>query len=136
MLFEANHIYKRRRKVIFNKFRRLSWGNSGVYIMVYSDFEFVYLKLFRKICKRKWLKKKVRHVPPRYWLFITPDYIVSAKSKNSRMGCGVGLVVRALTKTLPGHILLEFRYFSRMWISRVVQAVRHRYPYKLGIMYR
>ena len=47
-----------------------------------------------------------------------PNIILSSLTKNSRMGKGVGLVIRIAQKIRAGASFLEFRGVSQLWVSR------------------
>src|SRR5665647_3317251 len=74
---------------------------KNLYLLKPSVFEYSYLKRLKKIVKRlirrrvltkkkvhkNWLKRKA-------WMSLRPNFPISRKSKNSRMGKGVGSFVR------------------------------------------
>jgi len=56
-LIKKNHIFKRRKKKILSNYTKPNL-NSGIYNINLFRFEFIYLKVFKKIFRKKYLKKK------------------------------------------------------------------------------
>lgn len=56
-LIKKNHIFKKRVKKIF---KNIYYGNfsTGLYNINKIRFEFIYLKVFKKIFRKKYLKKR------------------------------------------------------------------------------
>lgn len=52
------------------------------------------------------------------WVFLKPNYPISKKSKNSRMGKGKGVFLRWVTKLNRGFILFEFRGINIYRLSK------------------
>jgi hypothetical protein len=55
-LIKKNHIFKKRLKKYFNNI----YGNlnTGIYNLIQIRFEFIYLRVFKKIFRKKYLKKR------------------------------------------------------------------------------
>jgi ribosomal protein L16/L10AE len=73
----------------------LHFGDIGLFLTRQIRFEYGYMLYIRRFIKRiikKRRKKifKIRHRRKRVWFCIRPNYILSKKSKNSRMGKGKG----------------------------------------------
>jgi hypothetical protein len=56
-LIKKNHIFKRRVKHIFLNHYYANFS-TGIYNLNQIRFEFVYLKIFKKIFRKKYLKKR------------------------------------------------------------------------------
>jgi len=92
------------------KLPKLRFGTVGIYCLYSFRFEYRYCLFFRKFFKRasKRRKRKIRtHQRRRTWLFIRPNYTLTHKSKNSRMGKGKGNFKRWCTIVYPGRIFIE-----------------------------
>lgn len=64
-LIKKNHIFKKREKKSFiGKY----YGNfsTGIYNIDKIRFEFIYLKIFKKIFRKKYLKKKPIHTTTKF----------------------------------------------------------------------
>lgn len=60
-LVKKNHIFKKRIKRVFvNKY--YSNFSTGIYNVNQIRFEFIYLKIFKKIFRKKYLKKRPLHL--------------------------------------------------------------------------
>lgn len=101
------HLFKKR---IFTgiKFERLS---DGFFKYIYSvkrfRLEFVYIRFLKKLFRRRFIKAKTRFFKPKYWLLFLPNFILTQKSKNARMGAGVGKFVRLTSLVSPGRGFLK-----------------------------
>lgn len=135
-LLERNHVYKRRIKKYSNTETSLQWGSMGIGSSYFHRLELVYLRLFKSIFRRKFLRATTMYFKPSYRIFIHPNFLLTAKSKNSRMGCGVGLLVRSVVKLSAGQIFLECIGYSLLWLIRVYTLIRYRYPYRISLIIR
>ena len=103
--------------------------NSGIYTLNLFRFEFIYLKVFKKIFRKKYLKKKPMYNISKFWLMIKPNFLLTMKSKNSRMGSGVGAYVRVCSIIKPNTPIVLFKYYSKYFLKSVVIYLK----LKLGI---
>jgi large subunit ribosomal protein L16 len=65
------------------------------------------------------------------WFFLLPNYILSKKSKNSRMGKGKGSIRRWIIRIHGGSILLEFKGVSNWRIITILNKIQQRIKVKL-----
>ena len=83
----------------------------GKFLSLYSvkrfRLEFVYIRFFKKLFRRRFIKAKTRFFKPKYWLFMLPNYTLTQKSKNARMGAGVGKFVRLVNMVAPGKTVIK-----------------------------
>lgn len=104
---KKKHIFKQRTICKLNT--RVKSINK--YISFYSlkkfRFDFVYIRFIKKLLRRKFIKATTRFFKLKYWLHICPNYILTKKSKNSRMGAGVGSLVRLTHYSFPGKNLIR-----------------------------
>jgi ribosomal protein L16/L10AE len=77
----------------YNKIPKLKFGTVGIYCLHSFRFEYRYCLFFRKFFKRH-IRRRKRKIKTQHrrrtWLFIRPNYSLSHKSKNARMGKGKG----------------------------------------------
>lgn len=119
-------------KIIFKK---LHFGSRGIYFLNEGQMEikqiFMTRRIMRKIRKRR-KKRKSKQKPLKQkkniWFFLFPNFILSKKSKNSRMGKGKGSIKRWVIRIKPGSIFLEFKNISN-WkliyiVSKLAQLIR------------
>lgn len=119
-LIKKNHIFKRRIKKIF-KYHTYGNFSTGIYNVNQLRFEFIYLKVFKKIFRKKIFKRKTKYRYARFWMMIKPNFILSMKSKNSRMGSGVGLYTRVCSIVKPGKPIVLMRNYSKTFITKAIK---------------
>lgn len=114
------HIFKKRERFFTTKKTpKLKFGSVGLYSTRRQKFEFVYIRLLKKFFRRKYIKAYIPFMKPKFWLFVRSNYILSAKSKNARMGAGVGALVRTVFALPPLFFLMEFRHYPAKYVSNV-----------------
>lgn len=93
-----------------NKLPTLRFGTIGLYCLYTFRFEYRYCLFFRKFFK-KMIRRKKRKIRTYYrrriWLYIRPNYTLTHKSKNARMGKGKGNFKRWCTIVYAGRIFIE-----------------------------
>ncbi len=112
-LIKKNHIFKSRKKYKINIYKKLKF-NYGVYSLNQFRFELVYFRVLKKLFRKKYFKRDISYLTKKYWLMVRPNFLLTMKSKNSRMGSGVGSYVRvsAIVKSNKPIILLKNYYFQ------------------------
>ena len=96
--------------------------------------ELVYFRAFRLLLKGRYLRARTRYIRPTYRVFLQPNFLLTTKSKNSRMGSGVGVFLRLVIKLSAGQVFLEFRGHSRLWVSRIYNFIKFKLPYKCFVV--
>jgi len=88
-------IQRTHKKRFFKKNKKplLRFGNIGIFCLHTFRFEYRYClflrKFFKKMLNRR--KRKIKtFLKKKTWLFIRPNYPLTHKSKNARMGKGKG----------------------------------------------
>lgn len=105
------HIFKRRNlQFHFSKFK-FRIGTLGFFSLVKQNFELIYFKFFRKFIWRKFIVKQTSLKRKKLWVFLFPNFIYSHKSKNARMGAGVGAFVRVCIRLKAYVSFLELYGF-------------------------
>lgn len=118
-LIKKNHIFKRRKKKTPKYLKNFELSN-GIYNLTQIRFEFIYLKVFKKIFRKKYMKKKCIQKNTKFWMMIKPNFILSMKSKNSRMGSGVGLYTRVCSIIKPQKPLILVKGYSKKFLLNSV----------------
>lgn len=121
-LIEKNHIFKRRKKNYYKYSNNLP--SNGIYSLHQFRFEFIYLKVFKKIFRKRYMKKKPVYLKTKFWLMIKPNFLLTMKSKNSRMGSGVGLYVRVTSIVKPNRPLILIKQYSLFFIRNAVKYLK------------
>lgn len=116
---KKKHIFKKRINTKTKFYLINSHKRYNVYTHKNVRLEFTYIKLFRKLLRRKYVKARIKLFKPRYWLYLLPNYILTQKSKNSRMGAGVGKLVR----------MVNFKYYSK----NIIKTWRYTFSYLLAL---
>ena len=122
-LIKKNHIFKRRKKKIFS-YEFFQKKIPGIFNRNQIRFEFIYLKVFKKIFRKKFFKKKSHYKLAKFWIMIKPNFILSMKSKNSRMGSGVGMYVRVCSILKPGKPIILLKGYSKLFVLNVIKYIK------------
>jgi ribosomal protein L16/L10AE len=61
------------------------------------------------------------------WIFLKPNYPISKKSKNSRMGKGVGSFIRWVVKLNQGFIFIRTRNFNWKSLKKLQTLVKRNF---------
>lgn len=110
----------KKRTFLFNKntmnyIHYNKYSYSGASVIVYCNKEFLlprnFLFKFKKTYRKFFKKRKIR-----CFIYFRINYILSSKSKNSRMGKGVGSFDRFSTRCYQGRPMF---YFKNTNIRRV-----------------
>ena len=111
--------------------------SEGFFKYMYSAkrfrLEFVYIRLFKKLFRRRFIKAKTRFFKPKYWLLFLPNFILTQKSKNARMGAGVGKFVRLTSIVSPGKAFLKTWYYNYTFLKSVSNYIEYKIPNKFLI---
>lgn len=124
------HMFKKRITRKTNRALQLRVGSSGLVSLQRQRFELVYMRRFKKIFRRRYLKAPMNFRRRKFWFFIRPNALLSGKSTNSRMGAGVGGLIR-ITAYLPTRkSFVEFKFYTPQWVQSVSHLTRYRIPLK------
>ncbi len=133
----VQHSFKKRFPFL-GKEREFFFKNTctNIYVLKPLTFEYNYWRKIRKIVK-KLIKRKIKaRLKIRYkfykktaWIFLRPNFPISRKSKNSRMGKGVGSFVRWSVRLNRNHKILQFKRilplrikYLALWLSFTFHA--------------
>lgn len=124
------HLLKNRSILPFQlqeeKLRRFKY----LYTIKKFRMEFVYIRLFKKLFRRRFIKAKTRFFKPKYWLFFLPNYTLTQKSKNARMGAGVGKFVRLTSIVKPGKAVVKTWYYTTSFLKQLTNYLLYKIPNK------
>lgn len=97
--------------------------------------EFVYMRLFKKLFRRRFIKAKTRFFKPKYWLLFLPNYTLTQKSKNARMGAGVGKFIRLTSIVKPGKAVVKTWYYNISFLKQLTNYLLYKIPNKFLLKY-
>lgn len=108
--------------------KKIKFGDYAFLVKKESKMELVQLsfikKMFKKLIEKK--KKKSKNIKKYFqknykiWVNLLPNYVISRKSKNSRMGKGKGAFIRWVVRLKQNHILSEFKGISVYRLKKVL----------------
>lgn len=133
-LIKKNHIFKRR-KFYFYKFLMNKNKKSGIYLKNQIRFELINLKIFKKILRKKYYKKGLNFKMTKYWLMIRPNFLLTIKSKNSRMGSGVGLYLRVASIIKADTPIFLLKNYSEAIIRKLIKYIKLKMNINLYLKY-
>ena len=122
---------KHRRPSEFVKIKKLSWGSRGFAALQPVRFELYFILFFKKLLDQSLLKLRTDYPRPRYWVRVRPNLWLTAISKNSRMGSGVGLGERLVQRLNPGRAFIEFQYIPSIWLKLFYSWLRFKLYFKI-----
>ena len=100
----------------------LNFGNVGIAVLKCCRFEYIYFNLIRKYLKSLLKLKYSTYKIIKIWVFLKANFPISRKSKNARMGKGVGSFVRWSIKLKRGFIVVEFFNVNRSRVSKILNV--------------
>lgn len=137
---KKSHVFKKR----VNKKLKLVWQNlkptyfTKRYLTIISlkkqKFELVYIRIFKKFLRKTYCKTKMRFFRPKFWLKIFINALLTKKSKNARMGAGVGGFLRCIHVSTPGSRLLVLKLFFYRLTVKILQFIMFKTKLKLKIL--
>lgn len=63
----------------------------------------------------------MRFFKPKYWIMFLPNFILTQKSKNARMGAGVGKFLRLTSIVYPGKSIIKTWHYSYIFLKNVIK---------------
>lgn len=118
-LIQKKHIFKKRIHKNFSPNIR-EYLHKGLFTVNQMRFEFVHLRVIKKIFRKKYYKRDKFLNKVKYWVMVRPNFLLTMKSKNSRMGSGVGAYVRVCFNLLPNKPIIFFKNYSYFFILKVI----------------
>ena len=129
----------KKRTTIPSKSVKLKFGDYGLVFNQQGLFEIKYIFILRRLLRKLKIKKnkkrrKVMIKSRMLWFVLFPNFIISKKSKNSRMGKGKGSLVRWSIRVRQGLVFLEFRGFSLKKIKAVKNNLQNSLQIKISTL--
>lgn len=130
---KKKHIFKNRSfsKLSVKNFKFTNYRH--LYTVRKFRLEFVFIRLFKRLFRRRFIKAKMRFFKPKYWLLFLPNYILTQKSKNARMGAGVGKFIRLTSIVYPGKSIIKTWHYSYRFLLAVSAYMMYKIPNKFLI---
>ena len=120
-LIKKKHVFKRR----FNKSVKFSnyspYLRKGLFTLIQTRFEFVHLKVIKKLFRKKYYKRDKFVNKVKFWVIIKPNFLLTMKSKNSRMGSGIGSYVRVCFRLKSNKPIIFFKNYSFKFILNIIK---------------
>lgn len=132
-LIKKNHIFKRRTHNCYKV--KNTQTTNGIYSQNKFRFDFVLMRLIKKLFRRKPYKANNVIKNTKYWVMVKPNFILSMKSKNSRMGAGVGLFVRACSIIKPNKPLILLKNYSYFFVKNIIKFFQLKWNLTFYIIY-
>ena len=128
---KKKHLFKRRTFFKVITFQKTIFSHNYIYSPRKFRLEFVYVRFFKKIFRRRFMKAKTRFFKPKYWLMFLPNFILTQKSKNARMGAGVGKFLRLTSLVKPGKAFINTWYYNYSFLKTVASYLSYKLPNRL-----
>ena len=122
-LIKKKHIFKRRVYKNVKLYKPLQF-NAGIYTTNQIRFEFVYLRSIKKLFRKKYKKRKNSYLKTKFWVMVKPNFLLTMKSKNSRMGSGVGSYVRVCSLIGANKPIILYRYYPGKIILNIIKYLK------------
>lgn len=98
----------------------LKFGSNGIFVFKTCRFEYAYFNIIKRYLKA-FLKIKYSRVQfTKVWIFLKANFPIRKKSKNSRMGKGIGSFLRWSIRLRRGCSLVEFRGISEIRLKKLL----------------
>lgn len=113
----------------------------GVFFKHENRFEIKYVFSLRKILKKLFKTKTTRRrrlwtTPKMLWFVLFPNFVLTKKSKNARMGKGKGNFLRWTIRVKGGSVLFEFKGYNVDRVNFFTNQIQKKLPMKLCIVYK
>lgn len=115
---------------------KLKYGDTVVFFKKSGTVESLYFKFFKKSLKKFIKQSKIAPFSMRkkkIWFFLTPNFPLTKKSKNSRMGKGKGGFVRWAIRVKQNNKLLETRNIPLLFLKILVSKIQFKLNIRLSI---
>lgn len=109
----------KKRHITGYHYKKLKYGNSGIFFKKNYRIENIYLFDIKKKFKF-FITKYKKGFNKQLWIFINRNYPISKKPKNSRMGKGKGKFVRLCSQVPKNFIFLEFLNMNPIILKKII----------------
>lgn len=69
----------------------------------------------------------MRFIITKYWVIVRPNFILTMKSKNSRMGSGVGNYIRICSIIKPNTTIIMTKNYSINILKKIIKYVKKKW---------
>ena len=119
LAYYLNKIHLFKNKQTRNYLPIPKYGTIFFYALKILQFEFVYIRVLKKLLRRKYFKAPLRFFRPKFWFLLKANSVISQKSKNARMGAGVGLKLRIVRLIWANSLVCEFWGFHYLTLLKI-----------------
>ena len=119
---EKSSFKKRYKDKNFNPKTKIRFGVSALKFCKNYVIENSYMSFLKK--KIKFFFKKRKRKDLKIWFFLSKNFPISQKSKNSRMGKGKGIFIRAVTRVSKNKIFLEFSNMNIILLKKIAKSFK------------
>lgn len=127
---KKKHIFKNRTATKFTFCNHHRQVTQFIYSVKQCRVDLVSIRLFKKLLRRKFIRAKTRFFKPKYWIIMMPNFLLTQKSKNSRMGAGVGKFVRLTSIVSSGKSLIKTWYYTYHYMRCIVNYLQYKIPHR------
>ena len=125
-LKSAEQVSLKKRNFFFFKKPTLVFGTSGLAINSVFKFFFYHIILFKQLLKIFYQYKYTSFPLKKYWYALSANYPCRKKSKNCRMGKGVGVFFSWAILMPANFVFLQFIYFSNKKTTTFLKMCKKR----------
>ena len=119
---EISSFKKRYKDKNFNNNVNIRFGVSALKFCKNYIIENSYLLFLKKKNKFFFKKRKIKDL--RVWFFLSKNFPISQKSKNSRMGKGKGIFIRTVIRVPKNKIFLEFSNMNIIFLKKICKSFK------------
>lgn len=112
------------------------YGDTLIFFRKSGVLDSAYFKFFKKSLKtffKKFKTSKTSFKKKKIWFFLSTNFPLTKKSKNSRMGKGKGGFIRWGVRIKENGTFFESRDLSVFFIKILIKKLQHKLPLNLGL---
>jgi len=130
---QKKRIYKKnfRNNIKFGDYAFINLKETKIELIQLSFIKKLFKKLMKKRKKKKSKNNNTMYKNYKIWVNLLPNYVISRKSKNSRMGKGKGSFERWVIRLKQGFILSEFIGIPKYRLNKILIKFNKKFNMKL-----
>ena len=117
----------------FKRYRQLTQGYIGIKIMKFFQFRLEHLKLIIKLIKNP-LKKINKNV--KIYIYIYPDFWITKKPKDVRMGRGKGIYWKKVYNAKAGAVIMEIKSIKNANSIEILNLLKKKFSKLISFEYK
>nr|QAX26994.1 ribosomal protein L16 [Babesia sp. Xinjiang]QAX27000.1 ribosomal protein L16 [Babesia sp. Dunhuang] len=128
-----NKKYDNNRKIKLKNIHRnnvLNYGDWGIVALESGTITPNQIETARCI-----LSKNIKNIG-KLWVKILPDWLITRRPKDSRMGSGKGKAYKWVFVTRPGDVLFEATKITKYVLFNIFKLVKSKFPIKIKLIYK